>query len=247
MSIFGSSVCYPQHWLSPMFCSASTLSEVRCVWGPSRPLGQTPSERSGSGNSARWHEQNEEKADSSMPKSDMTTRTQNDYFVHKTRANAKCAWVQCDTNTRNMCVLCASGGMRCSLSPSRLKWFTIQTPNLFCKKKQLWAELYSDGRCPLPEAVNDHLISFSLMPFLFLPRLFLPFFPLVSITQWLIPPWRRFWPGTMQMTSSRSLWNSSPSSCSFISSVPWFSARAYRTCVPFLLPVGLALSTLLCL
>ena len=61
-------------------------------------------------------EQNEENADSTMPESVMTTRTPNDFFVHKTcdLSQAKCARVQCDTNTRKMCVLCASGGMCCS-------------------------------------------------------------------------------------------------------------------------------------
>ena len=58
-------------------------------------------------------EQNEENGDLTMPQSDMTTRTQNDFFVHTRLVTwAKRSAHECSvTRTREKCcVLCASGG-----------------------------------------------------------------------------------------------------------------------------------------
>ena len=71
-----------------------------------------------------WHvqeddgeEQNDENVGEFMRKRDMTSKTQRWLFcASKTSrsSHAKCAAVQCDTNTMKMCVSCASSGMCCS-------------------------------------------------------------------------------------------------------------------------------------
>ena len=132
-------------------------------------------------------EQNEENADSFMPKSDMTTRTPDDYFVHKTRAMRSAH--ECSvTQTREKCACCARL-VGCAVHSPVASEVVHHLNAIFLKNseenciKEAKAFTISDGRCSLPEAVNDRLGSFSLVPFLFLPGLFLPFFPLVSITQ----------------------------------------------------------------
>ena len=99
--------------------------------------------------------------------------------------------------------------MCCSHSPSRLRWFTFYTRN--CEKfnseqncnKEAKEFTVSDGRCPLPEALNDHLDLFLLIAILVSPRVVLA---VLSIgVDHSTPTMKKVLTRTMQMTSPRSL------------------------------------------
>ena len=93
-------------------CERQDVFEVQPAIGPNSPLSGaavvirlgdvTDEEGDSEGGGV---EQNEENADSFMPKSDMTKRTKHDYFVHKTRAMRSAH--ECSvTQTREKCACC---------------------------------------------------------------------------------------------------------------------------------------------